>query len=79
MDEHPLPNSNKTVRDILLEKHPEPTLPPESVLMEGEPVQINPIIFEYLTPHLISLKMWLGKHAGPPVRQALMRRHGSEC
>ena len=38
MDEHPLPNSNKTVRDILLEKHPEPTLPPESVLMEGEPV-----------------------------------------
>ena len=53
MDDQPLEGSVKTVRDILMEKHPKPVTPPDHVLMKGEPKRINPIIFERLTPDLI--------------------------
>ena len=44
---------NQTVRDILLEKHPAPSTPPAEALLPGEPLSINPILFERLTPELI--------------------------
>ena len=46
-------DGTKTVLEILLEKHPEPLIPPAEALMEGEPVNVNLILFERLTPELI--------------------------
>ena len=51
--DQPVPGSGKTVRDILLEKHPEPVIPPAQALMDCEPLSVNPILFERLTPELI--------------------------
>ena len=51
--DQPVPGSSKTVRHILLEKHPEPVIPPAQALMDGEPLSVNPILFERLTPELI--------------------------
>ena len=53
MDDHPVPGSEKTVREVLLEKHPESKQPPPSVLSKEEPPPVNPILFEQLTPKLL--------------------------
>ena len=53
MDDHPISGSSKTVHDLLLEKHPEPNVPPEHTLMSEEPQNINPIVFDRLTPELL--------------------------
>ena len=42
-----------TVRDVLLNKHPPPSEPPESCLMAGEPDLVSPIIYDRITPELI--------------------------
>ena len=60
MDEKPVPDCAKTVRDILLDKHPLPRSPPAAALIEEEPVQIKPIVFDRLTPDLIRD---VGRHA----------------
>ena len=66
LDDKPVPGSAKTVRDILLEKHPPPQTPPPHALMKEEPLCVNPIMFERLTPDLIKD---VGRHtsgsAGP--------------
>ena len=41
------------VQDLLAEKHPPSQLACEDILMGGDPVQVNPIRFEALTPALI--------------------------
>ena len=68
LDDKPVPGSAKTVRDILLEKHPPPQTPPPHALMKEEPLCVNPIMFERLTPDLIKD---VGRHtsgsAGPSV------------
>ena len=53
MDETPIEGDNRTVRDLLLEKHPPAQIPPQEALLDNEPKQINPIVFESITPHLI--------------------------
>ena len=53
MDDHPVPASSQTVRDILYEKHPRASIPPDEALLDGEVLSINPIIYESLTPKLI--------------------------
>ncbi len=66
MDDQPLPGSDKTVRDILLEKHPEIKTPPEHALMSEEPLQINPIVFDRLSPDLLrNVSRHLKGSAGP--------------
>ena len=42
-----------TVRDALLQKHPQPVEPPESALLADDPQEINPIIYDRITPELI--------------------------
>ena len=53
MDDHPVPASSQRVRDILYEKHPRASIPPDEALLDGEVLSINPIIYESLTPKLI--------------------------
>ena len=53
VNDRPVKGSAKTVQDLLLEKHPDPKIPPSSVLMDGDPLYVNPIVFERLTPDLI--------------------------
>ena len=53
MDETPIEGDNRTVRDLLLEKHPPAQIPPQETLLDNEPKQINPIVFESITPDLI--------------------------
>ena len=43
----------KTVRDVLQEKHPLPRQPPPSVFLQDDPLPVNPILFERITPELI--------------------------
>jgi len=46
--------TGKTVHDVLLEKHPEPADPPEDALLDPQlPTDVNPILFEKLTPELL--------------------------
>ena len=59
-------DGTKTVLEILLEKHPEPLIPPAEALMEGEPVNVNPILFERLTPELIKNTCRLARGAAGP-------------
>ena len=42
-----------TVHDVLLGKHPEPSTPPDEVLLPGEPDDADPILFQRITPELI--------------------------
>ena len=53
INDQPVQGNSKTVRDILLEKHPQARAPPAHVLLEEEVGYINPIAFERLTPDLI--------------------------
>ena len=53
MNDRPVKGSAKTVQDLLLEKHPDPKIPPSTVLMDGDPLYLNPIVFERSTPDLI--------------------------
>ena len=48
------------MREILLEKHPVAREPPSSALLQDEPQEVNPILFDRLTPHLIKE---VGRHA----------------
>ena len=43
----------RSVRDILRSKHPSPTQPPASALLDGEGPAIHHIMFERLTPEMI--------------------------
>ena len=60
MEDRPLPDCPRTVREILEDKHPAPRTPPPSVLLEGPPKAVNPIMFESLTPELMKD---VGRHA----------------
>ena len=58
--------SSKTVHDLLLEKHPRASVPPDDVLLDEEPLSINPIVFEALTPKLIKEVARRSKGAAGP-------------
>ena len=53
MDEQPIPGSAKITLELLREKHPDPKAPPSDGLLGYEPLYVNPILFERLTPALI--------------------------
>ena len=53
MDDFVAGSSGATVRDVLLNKHPEPVSPPSDVLIPGEPEVADPIMFQRITPELI--------------------------
>ena len=50
IDAYPFPDSGKTVWEILLEKHPVAREPPSSALLQDEPQEVNPILFDWLMP-----------------------------
>ena len=53
LDDPVTPDSPKTVKDVLLEKHPKAVTPPTRCLLEEQPGTINPIIFDSLTAALV--------------------------
>ena len=53
INDQPVENNSKTVRDLLLEKLPDGKIPPPGARMDGEPIPINPTAFERLTPEVI--------------------------
>ena len=53
MEDKPVTGSDKTVLDYLLEKHPSAQSPPSEALLDSEPLHVNPILFESITPDLI--------------------------
>ena len=46
-------DSGSTVEDVLRQKHPPASEPPESALLTGDTVPINNIVFQKITPELI--------------------------
>ena len=46
-------NSPKTVHDVLREKHPPPAPVRDRALLKTDPVPVNPIMFDKITPELI--------------------------
>ena len=58
--------SSTTVRDVLLEKHPEAASASTDVLLPGEPTDINAVWFDSITPeHVKSVAMQSEGSAGP--------------
>ena len=53
MDDFVAGSSGATVRDVLLNKHPEPVSPPSDALIPGEPEVADPMMFQRITPELI--------------------------
>ena len=58
-------SDDKTVRDILWDKHPLPADPPDDVLLPGEPEPVNPIAFQRITPELIPKGRGIHGSSGP--------------
>ena len=66
MEDKPVTGSDKTVLDYLLEKHPSAQSPPPEALLDSEPLHVNPILFESITPDLIKNVARVSKGSAGP-------------
>ena len=61
-----IPGGSKTVRDVLFEKHPRASVPPNDVLIDEDVLPVNSIVFEGLTRKLIKEVARRSKGAAGP-------------